>query len=203
MARPKSNRIGQRFTRLVVLDRGTKRDYWKCQCDCGAVVEVGKSGLLGGRTKSCGCLRQQHYRRNAEDPQFEARRIMRALWHAMKRRCDNPKDVAYERYGGRGITVCQRWRDSFEAFFADMGYRPTDQHSIDRIDGNGNYEPDNCRWATAEVQHRNRSNAVIVDGITLEEFARQHGVSPMTLRSRMSQGMTAHEALAAKANQPI
>ena len=137
--------------------------HWVCRCACGATAVVATSELRKGDTKSCGCLRiatarsrgQSNHKHGAacdgaETPEYRA-------WVEMRRRCRDSNHIGYERYGGRGITVCERWTD-FEAFLADMGQKPTPTHSIDRRDNDGNYEPGNVRWATPEQQQNNRSN---------------------------------------------
>jgi hypothetical protein len=111
------------------------------------------------------------------------------IWGLMKQRCDNPSNPAYPRYGGRGIVMCERWRQSFVAFAADMGERPSAQHSVDRIDNDGPYSPDNCRWATRTEQARNRKSTHRFDhdgkSLTLGEWAEQLGVNRSTLAARV------------------
>jgi hypothetical protein len=120
------------------------------------------------------------------------------VWWAMRQRCTNANNVGFPDYGGRGITVCERWI-SFEAFLADMGHRPTAEHSLDRIDVNGNYDPKNCRWATRAQQVRNRRDNVYVTigEVTkvLEDWAADFGISPNTVRHRINKGMSPEEAL--------
>lgn len=148
------------YGRLTVLERAPSRvigeqvkTTYRCRCECGTVVTVCCGNL--GRTVSCGCLRDEKIatvRRThgaTGTPEFGA-------WQSMIRRCELPSQQNWHNYGGRGITVCKRWRHSFEAFLADVGYKPTPKHSIDRIDVNGNYEPGNVRWATASEQARNQ-----------------------------------------------
>lgn len=127
-------------------------------------------------------------------------------WTAMKSRCHSPTNDTYATYGGRGIAVCQRWRDSFEAFLADMGPRPIGA-SLDRIDGTGNYEPGNCRWATQVVQQNNRSNNVRVryrgEEVTLKEVARRTGVKYRRLWENFrNAGLSLEEAIAVASNPP-
>lgn len=117
----------------------------------------------------------------------------------MKLRCCNPKATDYDRYGGRGITVCERWLSSFDAFLADMGPRPSPRHSIDRIDGNGNYEPGNCRWADGKTQNRNKSNArrVSIPGSpTIAELAEKAGLRVNMVAARLARGWDLGRALA-------
>jgi len=162
---------GKRFGRLVA-QKVAKGSKWVCLCDCGNTITVLTNHLTSGHTQSCGCYKAERAKKaNTTHGQGSVRagvtRTYRS-WQSMKARCYNEDHDAYPYYGGLGITVCARWLHSFENFYEDMGDRPP-RHTIDRIDSAGNYEPDNCRWASDAVQKNNRSGVyeVTVDGVTM------------------------------------
>ena len=196
---PADQFVGRRFGRLTPVHeaarskRGERR--WTCLCECGATAVVFQSVLRNGSTNSCGCLRKEVTRARktthgntqckSPTPEYQA-------WRAMKRRCYSPHGKDYPHYGGRGVTVCERWLHSFENFLADMGERPTTDHSIDRVDVNGNYEPGNCRWATDIEQARNhRNNALVTfEGKTMciAAWAEEKGIPASLVSTRLIRG---------------
>lgn len=163
--------IGQKFNRLTVVGHGPRVPNgtggrssvatWECVCDCGSPINVRKGQLISGATKSCGCanldaLRARGTHRDTQSTEY-------CTWEQMLNRCLNPRTPAYSRYGGRGITVSDEWRSSYETFLADVGRKPTPQHSIERIDNDGNYELGNVKWATKTEQANNRRNNRFVE----------------------------------------
>lgn len=200
---------GQKYRRLIVHSEGhikTKRGWslivWLCTCLCGNKVVVPRQKVMSGHTKSCGCLREDETRnRKTTHGHNTKRRGMTATyrtWRSMHQRCNNPNVVCFFRYGGKGITICERW-NSFESFLQDMGIRP-EGHTLDRIDCFGNYEPENCRWATASQQARNRSNTLKLSWndktLTIFEWEEQTNIPAVALLHRVRyQGWTAERAL--------
>lgn len=199
---------GQRFGRLTVIELTGRHDWrlrWRCACDCGTIKIVGGDPLRTGRTKSCGCLGREHAAnfgsitrplntRHGMDGTKEYR-----AWHSMIQRCYNPRCIGYARYGGRGIAVCDAWRTSFPAFFADMGRAPSPVHSLDRIDNDSGYEPGNCRWALSKRQGRNRSTnrTLTHDGLTLTlaEWSERTGITYPTICKRLRIGWSPDKVL--------
>jgi hypothetical protein len=196
---------GQRFGRLLVERRSANRGTsaaWECACSCGARTTVTTGALRSGHTASCGCYSRE---RSAE----RLRSIARThgengspewlAWAGMRARCGNPKNHAFSRYGGRGIRVCTRWLDSYENFLADMGRKPSAKHSLDRIDNDGNYEPGNCRWATAMEQRHNRRDSRTIthngETLSLADWARRTGMQLGTLWYRLSRGVPFEDAI--------
>lgn len=190
---------GKRFGRWTVIgfvpDKFRK---WKCRCDCGAVKVVFAQHLKSGKSKSCGCLHKEkvtihgHYKNGIKTPEFEA-------WRSMIKRCHKKDHPAYHLYGGRGIKVSRHWINSFEAFLEDMGPRPTDKHSLDRINNDEGYNTKNCKWSTKKDQARNKRNNRIIEfrgeSHTLVEWSEITGIDAPTISQRLKKGWTVKKAL--------
>ena len=135
---------------------------WKCLCHCGKEFIATGSHIRSGASYHCGCIKIAKIKKSNTKHAMTGTKEYKA-WESMRRRCNNPSDKDYHRYGGRGICVCHAWEKSFEVFFNDMGFATTKNHSLDRIDVNGDYEPSNCRWATSKEQASNRRNNIYID----------------------------------------
>lgn len=197
---------GERYGRLVAIRRDGslgKESAWVFRCDCGQDYRGRLSPVRGGSTKSCGCLLKEAKGRPVTSGRFRRERpcLVYRAWLSMKGRCLNPNHPAHKHYAGRGITICERWLGSFWAFAEDMGERP-ENTSLGRIDVNGNYEPENCRWETLAQQARSRTDNVWIempDGrrVVFKDFVAVSGVSRAGLLDRMKRtGESALEAAA-------
>lgn len=191
---------GQRFGKIVVIGPAgvptqTGGFVWRCRCDCGNETSVPSGHLRCGATKSCGC--GVFVVAGSQRTHGQSKTRTYRIWKAMRKRCQNPNDIGFYRYGGRGISVCDRWSE-FENFLADMGECPP-RRSIDRKDGNGNYEPSNCRWATSYEQVRNREcvRKLELNGEvrTLPEWAEAYGIKRDFLYQRIQRGWAVEDAL--------
>lgn len=191
-----TDETGNRYGSLIVLGRAenNKRDkaMWHCLCDCGTETIVLGSSLRYGYSKSCGC------KAVAKTKHGLSRTKEYAIWASIIQRCHNVNSSGYVAYGGRGIFVCDRWRNSFEAFLEDMGCKP-DNHSIDRIDNSGPYSLENCRWVTHREQMNNtRKNKLLSHNgkvLTVRQWADELGFSYDAIRQRVLKGWSAERAL--------
>jgi hypothetical protein len=205
--------VGQRFHRLVVLSvapsDSRQHSMVSCACDCGVVGSYRATRLISGNTKSCGCLRAESLRKSrggkprksrvkASNQNYKLYPAECRTWRNMLTRCDSPLAINFSSYGGRGITVCEEWRD-FDVFLSDMGRRPSESHSIDRIDNDKGYSRDNCRWATLAEQCRNRTDNVrlTINGEThiLSDWCRKFGVNQATVTLRLKRGWDAERSV--------
>lgn len=163
-----------RLTALHIDGKNHRRKImWKCLCDCGNIKTITGEYLRSGRTRSCGCLQKETKLKNINKrnvkhgmyltPEYKS-------WIAMKERCLNKNNNHYKDYGGRNIKICKEWKNSFETFYKDIGKKPSKDHSLDRIDVFGNYEPSNCRWATRSQQIRNRRISIPKDAVEIIEL---------------------------------
>lgn len=193
---------GQKFGRLTVIRRTestNKNIKWVCLCECGNYTNVFGIDLKSGKTQSCGCVHsEQLTKRNykhglCDDP-------LRVVWSGLKDRCYNMNCKAYKNYGGREITVCDEWRNDFQAFYywaMSNGYK--NGLTIDRIDVNGNYEPSNCRWATMKEQANNKRNNRLITyngkTQTITQWADETGIERRTISARISRGWNIERTL--------
>jgi len=206
------NLTGKRFGKLTVigLNRISKnKTHWLCKCYCGCFSIVERSKLTMSRTKSCGCLIRENVSRRNFKHGFSFRLFVSPeynVWRSMKFRCYNKLSKDFKRYGGRGIKVCKRWRNSFRFFISDMGLRPSPRHSIDRINNDGNYEPGNVRWASRTEQARNTAtnHRLTFNGETrsMAEWSDLLGLSYFLIRSRLNSGWSVERALTEPKHEP-
>lgn len=189
------NLKNKQFGRLTVIKKSEKPQgvksayaYWLCKCECGNEIVASSSSLRRGHTRSCGCLAKDLLTSHGQSKTGIYRR-----WYGMRQRCNNPKDISYPNYGGRGIRVCEEWDTDFQSFYtwaiAD-GF--SSELQLDRIDTNGNYEPSNCRWVKRQTNMRNKRNNIVVqidsNVKTLSEWAECSGIPYKTLFMRYQNG---------------
>ena len=194
--------IGRKFGRLTVISfshiNQRQCTVWNCVCECRNTTQTSGVELVRGHTKSCGCLNidklleRSTKHRMADTPIY-------TTWQRIKDRCTNPNNPKYKDYGGRGIKVCDKWLKSFDDFFADMKNKPSSCHTIDRINVNGDYEPNNCRWATPKEQANNtRRNRLLTcneETHTMAEWASIVNINYNTISQRLRRGWPISKAL--------
>lgn len=185
--------IGKIFGKLIIVSRVDNdkngRTRVLCHCECGNKKEIRLKDILNGKIKSCGCLQfENRYRTHEMTHTTEY-----SIWANMITRCTNKKVNNYKNYGGRGISVCDRWLKSFQNFFEDMGNRPSMSLTLDRVNNDGNYEPTNCRWATKKQQSANKRISInerryTHNGINknLKAWAKELGINYNTLHDRIN-----------------
>ncbi len=194
---------GQRLGRWTVirfLGRIKDRSIWECRCDCGKIGNIEQYSLRKGLSTSCGCyLAELLPNINRSHGLCADGNPLIFRWHAMMDRCFDPEAKQFHNYGGRGITVCDRWKNDPRAFAEDVGPPPTKRHSLDRIDNDGDYEPGNVRWATSHQQSRNmrRNRMISIDGRTmcLADWCKEFGIAADVVCRRVGRGMDYESAL--------
>jgi hypothetical protein len=188
---------GQKFGMLTVLKLSDKKSIragriWDCVCDCGNFYETVSAKLKSGHSKNCGCVYKSKLHGHSKT-------LLYAVWRGLKDRCSNPNYPGFEHYGGRGITVCDSWENSFQNFLTDMGSTYKKGLTLDRKNVNGNYEPDNCRWATLIEQARNKRTNHLIETpwglITLAEAAEKSGIPVGIIKNRVGYGWKDSEVL--------
>ena len=196
----KSLPIGDRFARLVVLGvgemvvekNGRRKSTSIVKCDCGNTKSVLNANLKSGASSSCGCLREEMRKTHGQSGT-----AIYYVWREMRSRCENENNPAYMNYGGRRITVCERWK-SFENFLSDMGQRPSSGHSLERMNNSGNYDPENCCWETLSHQSNNRRNNRLFTfygkTMTLSQWSRVSQVSANSIDVRLKLDWTEKDA---------
>lgn len=195
---------GQKFGRLTVCQNPTHPNIM-CICQCGKKTSVKAINLIKGKTKSCGCLHKQQLSDRVKKHGATSKNCREGVsttykrWRSMKSRCTNKNTISYENYGGNGITICERWLNSFDNFLSDMGECPTSDHTLDRINSLGNYTPENCRWANRKQQNRNTSSnrLITLNGVThcASEWAEIKGINYRTIITRLNKNLDPQEVL--------
>lgn len=174
------------------------KTYLACRCECGAIKNVIVKNLKSGTSKNCGCVRS---RKTIERNVKHNKRFTREwrIWRAMKTRCTNENQPQYHNYGGRGIQVCKEWSENFMSFYNDMGESP-EGYSLDRIDVNGNYCKENCKWSTVSEQLRNKTNNRKINGICITDIDKSLGSKQGMVAKRIKRGWTEKRAITTKSN---
>lgn len=185
--------------RVMSTTKGGRKVYkWRCVCDCGNETQVVISDLKRGKTKSCGCLNREIVSKTSMKHGM-SKTIEFNIWRGIKQRCNNKKCSTYKYYGNLGVKICDRWLNSFENFYKDMGDIPSKNHSIDRIDVNGDYSPENCRWSDSKTQSRNKkfNHNVTFNNETMciAAWAEKLSIKYSTLSDRILRGWTIEKAL--------
>lgn len=202
LMKQKQNFIGQRFGKLLItdfVDMRNRHSRWAAICDCGNTSVAWGSSLKSGHTNSCGCLRVDVgvINGNKRTTHGMTKTSTYECWKAMRGRCEKTGNIGYKHYGGRGISVCDRW-SSFESFLADMGVAPIGM-SLDRIDVNGNYEPNNCKWSTDSEQCRNKRDNRLVTAfgktMPMAAWSDVYGVKAAVIRQRLNRSIDAETAV--------
>lgn len=183
--------VGNRYGRWTVVeqddDHKGKGAFWRCVCDCGNTRSVSGSGLREGTTKSCGCL-QKEMMSQRQTTHGRARSSIYKAFDSMNHRCLNKSNASFNMYGGRGITVCERWHratpNAFENFLSDMGEKPSKKHTLERVDNDGPYSPENCRWATMQEQSNNKRN-----NINFTHWGRTQNITQWSKELRIDRGL--------------
>lgn len=210
-AHPPQNRIisnltDQRFEMLTVFGyvgrTGKKQAYaWLCRCDCGAWNIATSLNLQSGNSTNCGCVNNKRIGSLNRTHGLANKSAEYCIWKHIRSRCYNPKHPRYKDYGERGITICDRWRESFANFLQDMGERPGIEYTIERKDNEKGYSPDNCKWATRAEQNNNKRNnrRIAINGRTLNlsQWCKELQISRQSVHYRLNQGMSIIEALTA------
>lgn len=194
------------FGRLTVIERAGSapngRVRWKCRCECGNTRLVPANNLQSGNTTSCGCWNRENAINKATTHGL-SNTTEYYVWCSMIQRCEDPNCKSYPNYGGRGISVCERWRTHFPLFLADLGRRPTPWHTLERRDNDADYEPNNCCWATRNEQNNNQRKTLLLcwrgQRHTIREWSDKIPMSYHALRHRIQQGWSVHRAL----TQPV
>lgn len=186
---------------FIKVRHGKNVKYANCVCPCGKKFSSFLGHVKNGHTKSCGCHRVKTAKKNFTTHGYTVggkHHPTYKTWRGIRKRCFMPCDARYPRYGGRGITLCERWMN-FENFLADMGIKPSPAHSIERIDNDGNYTPENCKWATSGEQCRNRRSNIWLElngeRMVSEDWAIRLGINGSTLRARVKAGWSDADVL--------
>lgn len=194
------NIYGKRFGRLTVLREGPRQGSQRtvvCKCQCGGIKTAYVCNLTTGKTQSCGCFHKEMASK-AKKTHGKTKTIEHKIWSNLRARCNCKGSGGYYKYGARGIKVCDRW-NSFEDFLDDMGLRPSPEYSIERVDNEGPYSPENCIWATRLMQANNKRNNRFLEldhvRMTLSQWAREICISPKTLQTRLSRNWSVRDVL--------
>lgn len=208
----RNNLTGKKYHKLTVLEYShmeRKYSMWKCKCDCGNIVTIKGASVKCGNTKSCGCLgrglksvERNHHGHTSKYSKYNKEY---KIWRSMLHRCNNPNNKYYHIYGKKGIKVCERWY-SYINFFKDMGPRPLPEYSLDRIDNNGNYSPENCRWANRNQQNNNKSTSkyLVYNGVTLtqSQWAKLFDITQSSIYYHLKKGANFNEIVCKYIKKP-